>query len=93
MGKFQDLGEAIGRLVDSKNAAYGDSFGQAGKVLRLLYPNGVQPDQYDDLLAVARVLDKLFRVANRKNAFGENPWQDCAGYALLAVGRKNKKGK
>ena len=32
------------------------------------------------MLAITRVVDKLFRIANRKDAFGENPWQDIAGY-------------
>jgi len=30
-----------------------------------------------------RVIDKLFRIASQKEAFGENPWQDIAGYGLL----------
>jgi len=55
--------------------------------MRILYPNGVAPDQLDDALAIVRVMDKLFRIATSKNAFGENPWRDIAGYAILSVGR------
>ena len=37
------------------------------------------------MLGITRVIDKLFRIANRKEAFGENPWEDIAGYGLLGV--------
>lgn len=81
---FEEVGQIIGQLTDIKNKAYGGSFQQAGAVLRVLYPHGVQPDQYDDLLFVTRVIDKLFRIATSKNAFGENPARDIAGYGILA---------
>ena len=79
--------QAIAELVIEKQNAYGDSFGKAGEVMRLLYPDGVPPEKLDDALTVVRVLDKLFRVATRKDAFGESPWKDVQGYALLAVVR------
>ena len=37
------------------------------------------------MLAITRVVDKLFRIANKKDAFGENPWQDIAGYGILGT--------
>jgi len=74
-------------LVVEKQAAYGDSFGKAGAVLSLLYPEGIPPDKMDDALTIVRVVDKLFRIATKKDAFGENPWQDILGYAILAVAR------
>lgn len=78
------VAEAITKLTISKNESYGDSFAVSGKILELLYPDGVQPHQYRDMLAVARVIDKLGRIANRKDAFGESPWQDICGYGLVA---------
>ena len=75
--------QTVGTLVSQKNEAYGDAFSQAGDVIRTLYPNGVRPEQYVDLLVTVRIVDKLFRIANRKDAFGESPWQDIAGYGLL----------
>jgi hypothetical protein len=75
----------IGHLVDMKQTAYGDSFGKSGEVLKLLYPNGVQPEQYTNLLAIARVIDKLFRIATDQDAFGENPWMDVAGYGVVSA--------
>lgn len=77
-------------LVAEKNAAYGDSFARSGEVLQILYPDGVRPDQYPDFLALVRVIDKQFRIAAKKDAFGENPWSDILGYALLAVVREQR---
>lgn len=82
-GKYEEIGATIGRLVDTKQRAYGQSFDHAGQILRTLYPRGIRPDQYDDLLAMVRIIDKFFRIATHKSALGEDPWQDVAGYGLL----------
>jgi hypothetical protein len=87
VGKFENLGNLLGMLVDAKEAAYGGAFSKSGDVLRILYPDGIAPKQMDDALAVVRVVDKLFRVANIKDAFNESPWGDIAGYGLLAAER------
>jgi len=83
----------IGELVTEKNLAYGDSFGRCGDVLRVIYPDGIKPEQYDDALAVVRILDKLFRIANDGCAFGESPFLDITGYGLLGAVRHEKKTK
>jgi hypothetical protein len=83
--EFIDIGLELGELVKEKNAAYGDSFSRAADILKILYPDGVTPEQYLDMLAVTRVLDKLFRMATRKEAFGESPWRDICGYAILGI--------
>ena len=75
----------LAELLVKKQIAYGDAFGESKKIIRVLYPKGIQPDQYQDALAIIRVIDKLFRVANKKDAFGEDPWRDIAGYGLLSV--------
>ncbi len=85
MTDYVKLGQEIGELVQSKNQAYGSSFTKAGDILAILYPDGVQPHQYVDMLAIIRIVDKLFRVATDKDAFGEDPFKDICGYALLAV--------
>ena len=82
---YEKIGTEIGRLVKEKNEAYGDSFGQASKILEVLYPSGVPVNQYRDALAIIRVIDKLFRLANDKDAFGESPWRDICGYSILGV--------
>lgn len=83
VGRFEEVAIAIGKLTDEKNRAYGDSYARSTEIIRILYPHGVQPEQYQDMLAIVRVLDKLFRIATSKNAFGESPWNDIAGYGVL----------
>lgn len=90
---YEVLGQEIGQLVDKKNQAYGNSFNQAGAILRVLYPDGIHPEQYDDMLAVVRIVDKLFRIATQKDAFGESPFADIAGYGLLGAFRHRKAKK
>lgn len=80
---YEEIGRIIGAIVDNKNKAYGSSFEHAGEVLKILYPAGIEPDQYQDMLYMARVIDKLFRIATDKDAYGENPASDIAGYSIL----------
>jgi len=82
---YQKIGEDLGQLVSEKNRAYGDSFNKAQEVIKVLYPDGIKPEQYRDMLAIVRVIDKLFRIANNKDAFGESPWGDIAGYSILGI--------
>lgn len=85
------IGAQIGELVACKQVQYGDAYGRSGQILRVLYPDGVRPDQYDDLLAITRVVDKLFRIAQRgengKDLGGESPWADIAGYGILGIAK------
>ena len=80
---YEEIGRTIGALVDEKNKAYGNSFHHAGELLKIMYPEGVRPDQYQRMLYTVRVIDKLFRLATQPEAFGENPVEDVAGYSLL----------
>lgn len=82
---FVELGQEIGELLKVKNAAYGNAFSQTAGILEILYPNGVQVGQYQDLLTITRMLDKLFRIATDKTALNEDPYRDLAGYAILAL--------
>lgn len=82
---FLDLATEIGNLVEEKNRAYGDSFAKTGDFLRLLYPNGIPPEKYNDALCIVRIFDKLKRIATDKDALGESPYRDIAGYALLGL--------
>lgn len=78
----------LAQLVTEKQDAYGDSFGKSGQVMAILYPNGISVDKMQDALTVVRVIDKLFRIATKKDAFGESPWRDVMGYALLSVAKQ-----
>ena len=81
---LQEIAASISKQVEEKAAAYGD-WNTPGKMLRLLYPNGVPVDQIDDMLTIVRILDKLRRIATKKDAFGESPYRDINGYSLLAL--------
>jgi hypothetical protein len=87
VNKLTEIGFEVGELVTKKQKAYGDSFGRSGECLRQMFPEGIKPEQYDDLLTIARILDKLFRIANNPDAFEENPYQDIVGYGLLGMKR------
>lgn len=80
---YELIGQEIGKLVDEKNKAYGDSFHKSGEILKIFYPSGISIEQYDDMLYLIRVIDKQFRIATSKKAFGENPAKDIAGYSIL----------
>jgi hypothetical protein len=88
---YEETAEEIGKLVSQKNQAYGSSFAESHKILSVLYPNGIKPEQYTDALAIIRVLDKLFRIATDRDALGESPWRDIAGYGILGTVNANKK--
>lgn len=91
-GYYEHIGAELGRLVDAKNRAYGNAFGKSGEFLRLLYPDGIKPGQYDDMLALVRVFDKQMRIATDRDALGENPWMDIGGYSVLQLRDLEDKG-
>ena len=87
---YEEIGREIGKLVSKKQKAYGDSYGNSGKILSILFPNGVKPEHYQELLAICRVIDKLFRLANDPGYGGESPWGDIVGYGLLRLGKQKE---
>ena len=88
---FESIGQEVGKLVAEKNRAYGDSFKKCAEFLRLLYPQGVKPEQYGDVLTLVRMFDKMMRIATDKDALGESPYRDLAGYSILGVAYLGKK--
>jgi hypothetical protein len=88
MNDYSKIGADIGSLVGQKQEAYGDAFGRSHLVLEALYPNGIQVEQYAELLTIVRVVDKLFRIATDNDPSGESPWGDICGYALLSLKRQ-----
>jgi len=88
MKDFKQIATELGELVTAKNKAYGDSFARSGEVLKIMYPNGVKPEQYADLLCLTRILDKLFRIANGQM---EDSYEDLAGYSILGIHRQSSR--
>jgi len=83
MKSFEELGAQLGKLVSAKNKAYGNAAVNTAKMLRVAFPDGIPPEKYEDALLIIRVMDKILRAANDKNAFGESPWEDIGGYGIL----------
>ena len=85
---FTELATGIGELVQEKNKAYGSAFDKAGDFLRVLYPDGIKPDQYKDMLCIIRVFDKLMRIATSYEGTEEkkvDAYSDLMGYGLLGL--------
>lgn len=90
MKSIKEITIELGSLIEDKNKAYGSAFSKSSEILKILYPDGIQPDQYTDLLLTTRILDKLFRIATDKSAFNEEPWKDIAGYGILGTYKEQK---
>ena len=80
-----ELCTEMATLVADKNLAYGNSFEDIPYIVRILYPDGIKPEQYEDALGIIRVLDKMKRIATDRDAFGENPWKDIMGYGIVSL--------
>ena len=93
MPTYEELGTQIGKLVTQKNKAYGDSIVKSASILKELFPNGIQPDKYSDMLLMVRIVDKLSRIANQKEAFEESPYTDIAGYGILGIYKDSETDK
>lgn len=91
--QWAEIGLECIALVNDRNRAYGSSFETAADIMSKFYPDGISPDQYQDATIMIRVLDKLNRIATDKRAFGESPWRDILGYAMLAYHADIEKGK
>ena len=89
IGKYVEIGYDLGKLVQEKNEAYGDSWKKTAQILAVLYPDGVKPRDFIHMLLLVRMSDKMCRIATNPNPEGENPWQDIGGYGILGstIGR------
>ena len=88
--------QELAKLLPEKNRAYGDSFSKCGEFLKLLYPKGLTPEQYNDALLLVRIFDKQVRIATDKEYAGESPYRDIAGYGVLGASvdeERRAKGK
>lgn len=84
---YLNIANNIVQLLTEKEKAYGNAYANLPKILETLYPNGVQVKDYDKLLYIVRVLDKINRIANNDNT--EDPFQDICGYSLLAMRQRD----
>ncbi len=86
--KFEEIAMNIASILEEKNKAYGAAFDKTTQILQLLYPKGIPLESYPDVHVIVRVLDKLSRIAQNQDPFGESPWLDITGYGILAQVQK-----
>jgi hypothetical protein len=80
---FAEIGAQIGKLVEEKQKQYGSAVSSAGPILKELYPDGIKPEQYNDLALIVRMLDKISRITKGNGEGGEDAWGDIIGYGIL----------
>ena len=80
MKSLQKIATNLGNLLEEKNKNYGSAVEEVPKLLTILFPNGVKPEQYSDLLLIVRVFDKIKRISTGAK---EDSWFDVAGYGIL----------
>ena len=89
ISKYEKAALEIGKLVAIKQKQYGNSFGNADQIMKVLYPRGISTEQMKDALVVVRIIDKLFRISHG-NLGSEDAFSDIVGYGLLAVVRNKQ---
>lgn len=85
---YKEIADNLIELLTEKEKAYGQAYANSPEILKILYPDGVKLKDYDKLLYITRVLDKLNRIAQNDDT--EDPFQDIAGYSLLAMRNATK---
>jgi hypothetical protein len=84
--RMAKIATELATLLPEKNRAYGNAVRVVADMLKILYPNGVKPEDYLDFMLIVRDLDKTCRIARGdKTAFGESPWKDKAGYGIYGA--------
>ena len=88
---LRECGLDITGTVLAKNLAYGDSVNNTDKIVGILYPNGIRPEQIRSFLLIIRMLDKINRLAcGDPEAYGEDPWADLGGYAAIGMAQERR---
>ena len=87
---FSKVGAGVAELLTQKRVCYGDSYGLSTHILSLLYPRGITTLDYGNLLAILRIIEKLFRAAKGSDPDGESPFLDIAGYAMLVLAKEER---
>jgi hypothetical protein len=82
---FAAICTSLAVTLTEKNAKYGNSFAVTGDFLRLLWPSGCKPEDFDRVMLCARMFDKMKRLAAAVDGDDEDPLLDLAGYAVLGL--------
>ena len=88
---FLAIAHEVAATLEQKKIEYGDSFNSVEKLLFYLYPKGINPAQYPNLLSIIRISEKLFRLSHAPDT--KDSFTDIAGYSILALLSKENKPK
>ena len=78
---FQTAKE-LGKFLEKKNKDYGSAFAKVSDFLKILYPNGIKPEEYTYVMLTVRIFDKLMRIS--QGALTDS-FVDITGYGILGV--------
>ncbi len=87
-----DLVKKFGDVIDGKDRSNGDNSARVANMMRELYPDGIQPDQYDEVLGMARILDKLSSVTSQEGAVKPRKSKGAAKENATDTGRASAEG-
>lgn len=103
LGYFAELGLEVGKLVDEKQKAYGDSVTKCYEIMKVLLKDYKNDDNtytipeslLPQMLLDVRKIDKMNRRFSNPDGdlMGENPFQDDVGYSMLGVRMVNQLNK
>ena len=86
----KDFFQKIEDVFNKKSEEYGDTDLKVGKMMDILYPEGITLEQYGDFLFSLKILEKISRLSS-KNISEEAKTdliQDLAGYGIRGTHNK-----
>lgn len=60
-----ELVKKVNEALDGKDKSNGENTARVANMLRQVYPDGIQPDQYEDALGMAKICDTLTSAASQ----------------------------
>lgn len=81
-----DIAEGLAGELVRKQELLGDSFFRSKQAMGVVYPNGIDLDQFGDALIVSRVMDKLCAISHMgSRASSRKYWLDILGLTMLRL--------
>lgn len=82
---YKEITDKLAQLLEQKEQYYGPTYREIGDVYAQLFKSVKSIDAHD-LLAVVRILDKIFRIVHSTDGSTKlDAWSDIAGYAILQI--------
>lgn len=91
--EFEERGKKLGKLVDDKQAQYGDAITASEQIMNILFPEGIPKEKIKLSLLIVRIVDKLCRLSRGNGKGDEDAFGDIGGYGLLGqrfIGQNSK---